>query len=438
VKDLPDTYLETKGGYDWYGVSEKTALQQIGDNSHELFAHPVIQRHIEMLKSMGMDEKTATDNVLNRAKLTALRKAHKEGKVNQYNLQALKYKNDLDVARAKAGIDPKNGSVLGREDMLSEDFKTKISEIVSSVQSNDVEFNERYNPVRQKIGEGIATLINGYMQDPEFESQYTSYYDYFLKQTGDKNTSAVAATQYALASNKNISSENKKMFSDLLQEDSLLNQQMTDEALGRRYQSIFNGALAKSEGNPFESLKNETYNEWFGSSEFVGDAKYQHMWTNAVEDIAMKISPTTAMEMEQELFGERKNGKDPVVNPRDLISPKQFVVSTNQYVRNLLDEAGFDSSFPGTKEYKTFEKENKKASNGQQKINIFDVNLDRSSLYAGKGAQFNLEERLVKGDYGSARIDRIEGYIDTPDGRNYVVRVKVPVSEGSVFDSSMS
>ena len=438
VKDLPDTYLETKGGYDWYGVSEKTALQQIGDNSHELFAHPVIQRHIEMLKSMGMDEKTAIDNVMNRAKLTALRKAHKEGKVNQYTLQALKYKNDLDVARAKAGLDPKNGSVLGREDMLVKDFKTKVQDIVGSVQQSDAEFNNRYNPIRQKIGEGIASVINGYMQDPEFNEQYGVYYDHFFKQTGDKNAASIIATQYALASNKNISPENKKIFSDLLQEDALLNQQMTDEALGRRYQSIFNGALAKSEGNPFESLKNETYNEWFGSVEFVSDAKYQHMWTNAIEDLAMKVSSTTAIEMEEELFGERKNGKDPVVNPKDLISPKQFIVSTNQYVRDLLSEAGFDSSFPGTKEYKTFEKENKKVSKQQQKINIFDVNLDRSSLYAGQGAQFNLEERLVKGDYGSARIDRVEGYIDTPDGRNYVVRVKVPIAEGSVFDSKMS
>lgn len=84
VKDLPDTFLGNDKGYNWYGVSEETALKQIGDNSHELFSHPVIQRHIEMLKTLGMSEDEAVNNVMERARLTALRKAHKKPELDQY------------------------------------------------------------------------------------------------------------------------------------------------------------------------------------------------------------------------------------------------------------------------------------------------------------------------------------------------------------------
>lgn len=85
VKDLPDTFLGKRNGYNWFGVDEDTALKQIGDNSHELFAHPVIQRHVQMLMSTGMDEQTAINNIMNRAKLTALRKVHETPELDQYS-----------------------------------------------------------------------------------------------------------------------------------------------------------------------------------------------------------------------------------------------------------------------------------------------------------------------------------------------------------------
>ena len=101
VKDLPDTFLYNKNGYNWYGVSEETALKQIGDNSHELLSHPIIQRHIEMLKASGMNEDEAVTNVINRAKLTALRKAHKKPELDQYAYLNTKARLDAESGSGK-------------------------------------------------------------------------------------------------------------------------------------------------------------------------------------------------------------------------------------------------------------------------------------------------------------------------------------------------
>ena len=44
----------------------------------------------------------------------------------------------------------------------------------------------------------------------------------------------------------------------------------------------------------------------------------------------------------------------------------------------------------------------------------------------------------VRGDFGELRTEQILGYIDTPDARNYVVRVRVPIGDNSTFEKKMS
>ena len=52
VNDLKDSFLYTKGGYDWYGVDENAVYNQVNSNMSEILARPDTQRYIQR---MGID-----------------------------------------------------------------------------------------------------------------------------------------------------------------------------------------------------------------------------------------------------------------------------------------------------------------------------------------------------------------------------------------------
>ena len=52
VNDLKDSFLGTKGGYDWYGVDENAVYNQVNSNMSEILARPDTQRYIQ---KMGID-----------------------------------------------------------------------------------------------------------------------------------------------------------------------------------------------------------------------------------------------------------------------------------------------------------------------------------------------------------------------------------------------
>ena len=59
VKDMKDTYLGPKGGYNWFGVNEDMVFNQIDARKSELLADPRVQRHLQILQNAGMDKESA-------------------------------------------------------------------------------------------------------------------------------------------------------------------------------------------------------------------------------------------------------------------------------------------------------------------------------------------------------------------------------------------
>lgn len=172
VKDLPDTWLGNSGGYNWFGVNEETALKQIGDNSHELFSHPVIQRHIEMLKASGMNEDEAVTNVINRAKLTALRKAHKKPELDQYA-----YLNTKARLSAESGSGNNVNGVNTDRIQQIQAGALKRNEEYKQYLSNSL-FGKSINELTKEEAAQIDVTIKTFAKDPMLKKQLAVQLDW--------------------------------------------------------------------------------------------------------------------------------------------------------------------------------------------------------------------------------------------------------------------
>lgn len=418
VKDMKDTHLGSHSGYNWYGVNENMVLNQIREKESELLDDQYVKRHFEILTNAGLNEQEALQEIRDRANIAALRAVREKPVVDPYAMAAKQSEYAMRLQGAKnVGKGNKNGitGVLGIEDMLAEDSRIKKSDMISRAEQNP-EFIQKYLPQRTQVGKGLENAIESYQADPMFKEMFDKYLTYLEQNGYAGNDAVIAATNFALNQPNNISDQNKALFTSLLQQDQMLKQQMTEEAIGRNYVNSFNTTVGNTNpgANVFTQLKNATENEWFGSTEFFDEAAYQHMWRNAIVDTMVEISPDTGQLFNKELYGAEvsKNDVGFKETPRNLVSPKQFISSTNSYVQGLMTEAGIND--------------------------IGSIKLNRSATRAGNTAQFDLEERAVRGDFGELRTEQIIGYIDTPEARNYVIRVRVPIGDNSAFANKMS
>ena len=171
VKDLPDTFLGSRNGYNWFGVNEETALKQIGDNSHELLAHPVIQRHVQMLMSTGMDEQTAINNVMNRAKLTALRKVHETPELDQYS-----FLNAKARITAAANSTKTQGTNIDRIQQIQSGAMKRNLDYMQYV-ANDL-FGKQITQLNEDEVQQVANVMKTSSKDPVLRKQLAVQLDW--------------------------------------------------------------------------------------------------------------------------------------------------------------------------------------------------------------------------------------------------------------------
>lgn len=171
VKDLPDTFLGSRNGYNWFGVNEETALKQIGDNSHELLTHPVIQRHVQMLMSTGMDEQTAINNVMNRAKLTALRKVHETPELDQYSF--LNAKARITAAENAAKM---QGTNIDRIQQIQSGAMKRNLDYMQYI-ANDL-FGKQITQLNEEETQQVANVMKTSSKDPVLRKQLAVQLDW--------------------------------------------------------------------------------------------------------------------------------------------------------------------------------------------------------------------------------------------------------------------
>lgn len=127
VDNLKSEYINTRGGYDYFGVSDSRAEDQVDRNKSELLARQDVQRMIGMYQSMGMSREAAEDAFFTQAKTAAREKAYENRTPNQYALLDAQYR--YQIAKEAAKVKGKGGSEdnphLTRRQLIDYDLANK-------------------------------------------------------------------------------------------------------------------------------------------------------------------------------------------------------------------------------------------------------------------------------------------------------------------------
>lgn len=409
LDNLEDSYLYSSGMYDYSGVSGETTDSILKANESAIYNTPQAQMHIKALMKQGLSEKDAIDKFTNSIYRAGREFARVKREVNPYSV--LEYKKRLEKGKET------EGTRLGQEDILAKDFDTKKQNIISSVMSdsngNPSAVYQKYSELFKQNAEEINSVIQLIEQsNPEFSKAFNDGIT-LLNEKGLTGNQAVALSlQNALSLTKDkIDPDLVKRLNTLNAYSNQITADMTDEAYGEYYSRAFNQILGKPiNENPFSSLKRET-----GRGEFFSDTKGQHMWSMALLDTMQEVSSATESEINKELFKSEtpKNEKGFLISPSMLLSPKNFIFNSNKHLQKLAKDVDFD---------------------------VQGSMLDRYSGIMHDGdSNLSLEERVASGEFGKVRVQRVIGYVDTPENRNYVVEISLPMDEdGSALGEKMT
>lgn len=136
VNDLKPEYINTRGGYDYFGVSDARAEAQVDINRSELLARPDVQRMIGMYQSAGMSKEEAENAFFIQAKNEAREKAYENRTPNQYALLNAKHNYDIakEAAKAKGKGDSEDNPHLTRRQLIDYDLANKTNKWVKENQ----------------------------------------------------------------------------------------------------------------------------------------------------------------------------------------------------------------------------------------------------------------------------------------------------------------
>lgn len=132
VDNLKSEYINTRGGYDYFGVSDNRAEDQVDRNKSELLARQDVQRMISMYQSMGMSREDAEDLFFTQAKTAAREKAYENRTPNQYALLDAQYKYQIakEAAKAKGKGGSEDNPHLTRRQLIDYDLANKTNKWV--------------------------------------------------------------------------------------------------------------------------------------------------------------------------------------------------------------------------------------------------------------------------------------------------------------------
>ena len=195
VNDLKSEYIDTVGGYDLFGVSEKRAEAQVNNRRSDLLARADVQRMIGMYEQAGMSRQAAEDLFFEQAKTAAREKAYENRTPNQYYLLEAQHNYALSKEAAKAknkgkGKGDDDAPHLTRMQLMDYDLANKSNSwikentelskalpiinalkqraIQSGTQEDADVFNEAYNEFIMGWQQSVDSDRNSHMRD-EFE-----------------------------------------------------------------------------------------------------------------------------------------------------------------------------------------------------------------------------------------------------------------------------
>lgn len=286
---------------------------------------------------------------------------------------------------------------LSWEDVLSTQNAQAIKNNIESIRQGDPEFAKKYQDSYDSIAEGITNVSEIAIQNPEFKQLM----EFAITRQGANMEQAI---DFAFKNSQSLGEDVVNTYLNLQNGVAELRNQEIDEATGKILQRTFNATLGRNDmnSNPFGQIRTQLED----GQMYYDESLVHQMYEDGVYQISQKISPQVKIQLQNMMFSDDRKISTEVgysfVPSGKLLSPKKFI-SNNNYINNLAKLADFD---------------------------IEKTKLNRSSLTGDQ--DFDIEEKISKGEFGNVAVSDIIGYLDTPGERSLLVKVNVPLQ--SVID----
>ena len=314
---------------------------------------------------------------------------------DEYAQQEALWRLRLSYAKG-SGTEETPLRTFGQDSIMAQDSASDLRRLVFTVRDSkykgeiESKFDPKYNEVRATI-DGIVQKASN---NPTFSAAYNRMMNQVMQQFGQVppeyeniiiEESFKQAAQLDPTFDKSLEvqlNQQKDKIKDIQKEEN-------KDALGIvMYDTIKTALNLGGDENPFKdrSKDGNRYTE----------SKLRRGYQDAVYNIMTPVNAQVGNDLLKKRYPTQSiiSGVGYEINPNGrLITPAQFVAQ-NSYIQQKAKEGDFD-------------------------LNLTYTHADYPEL----------ESEIANGALGTAAISDILGYIDTEDGRNYVVNVNVPLSE---------
>lgn len=204
VDNLKSSYIDTKGGWDYYGVSEDRTLAQVNAAESEIMNLPVIQRNLKRRSAVYTQMGLSEEEAFNRAYIDewgeiqneAREKAWFDRRENKYSL--LQKQAELAGKDQPSNINTRiaehqslsNNKLIARYSKELDDL-TAIKKV-----SNDIKFKDLSKQEQEEILQDLVKNIKsrGITKDDLTPVNPTEYYNWSGAKVGKEWTNGMAVT----------------------------------------------------------------------------------------------------------------------------------------------------------------------------------------------------------------------------------------------------
>ena len=284
VDKIPDTFLGSRGGYNWTGVSEDTLVEQVDKNKSEILNTPIAQRHMQLMMNAGMSPEEAQDAFLTEAYTVAKRNAHKKPTADPYAMLQMQQK------MRKSGKE-QEPPILRRSTKMIQDELLKGRNILQ---------------------------YSGLADDSKMDDVFSR--DLFNKTQNGKNQSEQISAGRTLT----VWSAMRKALNPEMIRLGITDNTNPIKALVDNIKKDGKGTFTEEDGKVIPNTKS-------GYSKLVSQ-----LYIDTVNNMMTNTGSYSAMDT------ERLGGKEGYVGNYELMSPKQFVLQNND-IREMLEKQGLST-----------------------------------------------------------------------------------------------
>ena len=158
LDDLKDSFLENKGGYNWYGVTKDTTRKQVDAHLSDILATPQAREYVKQYMRSGADYDTAVNMLTNQLYNASEEFARRKGEVDPYG-----------VLRARQAGSEKPVNSFSRIAHLNADLGQRQMSLLQQAGKSEGltedNFPERYNELYKEAFKKGNASMRKLMQD---------------------------------------------------------------------------------------------------------------------------------------------------------------------------------------------------------------------------------------------------------------------------------